>query len=72
MLAAHIKLIVALEDDAKRWEDVADKCLSVLPHLPVGQRNEWITLASTFRERATNLRTLVDNVSGIERPPRRR
>jgi hypothetical protein len=72
VLATHIKLIVALEDDAKRWEDVAIKCLSVLPHVPVGERNEWITLASTSRERATNLRTLVEDVSGIQLPARHR
>jgi hypothetical protein len=68
VLATHIKLILALEDDAKRWEDVAVKCLSILRHVPVGQRNEWITLASTSRERATNLRMLVENVSGIPLP----
>ena len=53
------ELLAFVEDDAKHWEDVAERCEKLADGFPEGKKAEQELLCAVYRERATLHREMV-------------
>lgn len=53
------ELLSFVEEDAKHWEDVAERCEKLADGLPESKKAEQELLCAVYRERATLHRDIV-------------